>query len=75
MPCHLASRSRTPPEYQAYKRTVGKVTSEQQRQLDAFTTPGSLLRGCTGSGRAMSAREAADRLNLMPDYVEYSGAG
>jgi cytoskeletal protein RodZ len=45
------------------------VSEERQTQLDAFSTPGSLLK----SGRlaqGMSEREAADRLNLMPDYVE-----
>ena len=37
-------------------------------QLDAFTTPGSLLKAARES-QGMSEREAADRLNLMPDYV------
>jgi cytoskeletal protein RodZ len=42
--------------------------SEQVVQLDAFTTPGSLLRTARES-RGLSQREAADRLNLMPNYV------
>ncbi|MCB1690163.1 MAG: helix-turn-helix domain-containing protein [Halioglobus sp.] len=37
-------------------------------QIDAFTTPGSLLKAARVS-RGMSEREAADRLNLMPNYV------
>ena len=37
-------------------------------QLDAFTTPGSLLKAAREK-EGMSQREAADRLNLMPDYV------
>jgi cytoskeletal protein RodZ len=41
---------------------------EQAVQLDAFTTPGSLLRSARES-RGMSEREAADRLNFMPNYV------
>lgn len=42
--------------------------SEQAIQLDAFTTPGSLLRTAREL-RGLSQREAADRLNLMPNYV------
>ena len=38
------------------------------RQFDAFSTPGSLLRSAR-QAQGMSEREAADRLNLMPDYV------
>ena len=37
-------------------------------QIDAFTTPGSLLKAAREQC-GMSEREAADRLNLMPDYV------
>ncbi|HEY6131082.1 MAG TPA: helix-turn-helix domain-containing protein [Halioglobus sp.] len=37
-------------------------------QLDAFTTPGSLLRTAR-EVQGMTEREAADRLNLMPGYV------
>lgn len=44
------------------------MTSEPQRQIDAFTTPGTMLRAAR-EARGLSAREAADRLNLMPDYV------
>jgi cytoskeleton protein RodZ len=42
--------------------------TEQIVQLDAFTTPGSLLRTAREL-RGLSQREAADRLNLMPNYV------
>lgn len=38
-------------------------------QLDAFATPGTLLRTAREK-QGMTAREAADRLNLMPDYVD-----
>ena len=44
-----------------------QVTNEAV-QLDAFTTPGTLLRAARES-QGLSEREAADRLNLMPDYV------
>jgi cytoskeletal protein RodZ len=37
-------------------------------QLDAFTTPGTLLKKAR-QAQGMSEREAADRLNLMPNYV------
>ena len=37
-------------------------------QLDAFATPGSLLRTAREK-QGMTEREAADRLNLMPNYV------
>ena len=37
-------------------------------QLDAFTTPGLLLRA-EREKQGMTEREAADRLHLMPDYV------
>jgi cytoskeletal protein RodZ len=37
-------------------------------QFDAFTTPGSLLKKAR-TAQGMSEREAADRLNLMPNYV------
>jgi cytoskeletal protein RodZ len=37
-------------------------------QLDAFITPGSLLKKAR-MAKGMSEREAADRLNLMPNYV------
>ena len=37
-------------------------------QLDAFTTPGALLKKAR-LAQGMSEREAADRLNFMPNYV------
>ena len=37
-------------------------------QLDAFNTPGLLLKAAR-ERQGYSEREAADRLNLMPDYV------
>lgn len=37
-------------------------------QLDAFTTPGSLLKAAR-LAQGMTEREAADRLNFMPNYV------
>jgi cytoskeletal protein RodZ len=37
-------------------------------QLDAFITPGSLLREAR-KAQGMTEREAADRLNFMPNYV------
>lgn len=37
-------------------------------QIDAFTTPGMLLRAAR-EARGLTAREAADRLHMMPDYV------
>jgi cytoskeleton protein RodZ len=44
------------------------VNEQAGRQVDAFTTPGSLLKAAR-LAEGMSEREAADRLNLMPDYV------
>jgi cytoskeletal protein RodZ len=44
------------------------VTDQESEQLDAFTTPGSLLKAARKK-QGMSEREAADRLNLMPNYV------
>jgi cytoskeleton protein RodZ len=44
------------------------VTDEGARQLDAFTTPGTLLKAAR-EAQGIGEREAADRLNLMPDYV------
>jgi cytoskeletal protein RodZ len=44
------------------------VTNEELRQIDAFTTPGTLLKAARVA-EGMSEREAADRLNLMPTYV------
>lgn len=42
--------------------------TDEAAQLDAFTTPGSLLKKAR-KAQGMSEREAADRLNLMPNYV------
>jgi cytoskeletal protein RodZ len=42
--------------------------TEEAAQLDAFTTPGTLLKKAR-QAQGMSEREAADRLNFMPDYV------
>jgi len=42
--------------------------TDEAVQLDAFTTPGSLLKKARMAQR-ISEREAADRLNLMPNYV------
>jgi len=42
--------------------------SEALRQLDAFTTPGTLLKAAR-EAKGLSPREAADNLHLMPDYV------
>lgn len=42
--------------------------SEDTVQLDAFTTPGFLLR-VAREKQGLTEREAADRLNLMPNYV------
>jgi len=44
------------------------VTDDAARQLDAFTTPGTLLKSAR-EAQHIPEREAADRLNLMPDYV------
>lgn len=43
--------------------------TERGIQLDAFATPGTLLRTAREK-QGLTAREAADRLNLMPDYVD-----
>ncbi len=42
--------------------------TDEAVQLDAFTTPGSLLKKAR-MAQCISEREAADRLNLMPNYV------
>jgi cytoskeletal protein RodZ len=44
------------------------VTDNGPRQLDAFTTPGTLLKAAR-EAQGIPEREAADRLNLMPGYV------
>lgn len=45
-----------------------RAVTETALQLDAFTTPGSLLKAAREKQR-MTQREAADRLNFMPNYV------
>lgn len=42
--------------------------TDRVEQIDAFTTPGSLLKAAR-EAQGMSEREAADRLKLMPNYV------
>ena len=42
--------------------------SDALDQIDAFTTPGTLLKAAR-EARGMSEREAADSLNFMPNYV------
>ena len=44
------------------------MTDQGARQLDAFTTPGRLLKTAR-EAQGIPEREAADRLNLMPGYV------
>ena len=44
------------------------MTDDRLLQVDAFTTPGSLLKAAR-EAQGMPEREAADRLNLMPGYV------
>ncbi|MEH6636363.1 MAG: helix-turn-helix domain-containing protein [Halioglobus sp.] len=44
------------------------MTDDVSRQLDAFITPGTLLKAAR-QAQDISEREAADRLNLMPNYV------
>ena len=44
------------------------MTENSAQQIDAFTTPGTLLRTAR-EARRLSEREAADRLNLMPGSV------
>lgn len=44
------------------------MSDEGARQLDAFTTPGTLLKAAR-EAQGIGEREAADRLNLMPGYV------
>jgi len=43
------------------------VSDHPDQQLDAFTTPGSLLQAAR-EARELSQREVADRLHLMPGY-------
>ncbi|MDX1734784.1 MAG: helix-turn-helix domain-containing protein [Halioglobus sp.] len=44
------------------------MSEDTLRQLDAFGTPGIMLRKAR-EAQGISEREAADRLNLMPEYV------
>ncbi len=44
------------------------MNDQALRQVDAFTTPGTLLRRAR-EAHGISEREAADQLNFMPDYV------
>ncbi|GAB5450403.1 MAG: hypothetical protein Hals2KO_07310 [Halioglobus sp.] len=44
------------------------MNDDALKQIDAFATPGGLLKEAR-EAQGMSEREAADRLNLMPDYV------
>ena len=44
------------------------MTDDALQQVDAFTTPGTLLKAAR-EAQGIPEREAADRLNLMPDYV------
>lgn len=44
------------------------MTEKAPHQVDAFSTPGTLLKAAREK-EGMSEREAADRLNLMPGYV------
>lgn len=44
------------------------MTSDVSAQVDAFVTPGTLLRSAR-LAEGWSEREVADRLNMMPGYV------
>lgn len=44
------------------------MTDDLATQVDAFVTPGTLLRAAR-EAQQISEREAADRLNMMPGYV------
>ena len=44
------------------------MTSDVSIQVEAFTTPGTLLR-CARLAAGFSEREVEDQLNLMPGYV------
>lgn len=45
------------------------MTSDVSQQVDAFVTPGTLLRTAR-LAQGLPEREVADRLNLMPGYVD-----
>tara|TARA_B100001540_G_scaffold263052_1_gene242679 strand:+ start:2192 stop:2683 length:492 start_codon:yes stop_codon:yes gene_type:complete len=46
------------------------VNEQVLRQLDAFSTPGTMLR-VARQELGMSEREVAERLNLLPEYVGF----
>ncbi len=45
------------------------MTSDVSQQVDAFVTPGTMLRSARLQAK-LSTREVEDQLNLMPGYVE-----
>lgn len=45
------------------------MTSDVSQQVDAFVTPGTMLRSAR-QAQELSSREVEDQLNLMPGYVE-----
>ena len=45
------------------------MTTDVSAQVDAFVTPGTMLRSAR-LARGFNEREVADRLNLMPEYVD-----
>lgn len=47
---------------------VNRLSDEALRQLDAFVTPGSLLKAARLRG-GLSEREVAERLKILPEYV------
>lgn len=46
----------------------GPVSNQALQPVEGFTSPGTILRLAREAAQ-MTEREAADRLNLMPDYV------
>lgn len=48
--------------------SLATESAPEHGQIDAFSTPGTVLKAARLS-RGISEREAADLLNLMPDYV------
>ena len=47
---------------------VNRLSDEALRQLDAFVTPGSLLKTAR-MRQGLSEREVAERLKILPEYV------
>lgn len=45
------------------------MTSDVLQQVDAFVTPGTMLRSAR-EAKGLSSREVEDQLNLMPGYVD-----